>query len=59
MDPDANLAEQLRLAKSIAEDQLSEDDSLAMGERLADLVLALDGWMTAHGFLPARWREEA
>jgi hypothetical protein len=50
MDPNANLAEQRRIALSI----LEGDDGDA--ERLAELVQALDEWLTKGGFLPDAWR---
>jgi hypothetical protein len=59
MDPDANLEEQLELARSILEDgeELAGDDELVnSAERLAELVQALDGWINSRGFLPKRWR---
>lgn len=51
MDPDANLEEQRELAERLAEGHGDEADLL----RLAELVLALDRWMTAGGALPERW----
>lgn len=57
MDPDANLNEQLELAKGIIADAdlglLSDPDEAF---RLAELVLALDGWLCHKNFLPERWR---
>ena len=53
MDPNANLSEQLELAKAIvATDHPEPEDA----ERLAELVLALDDWITRGGFLPDSWR---
>lgn len=49
MDPTANLQEQLRIAKRIANGR--DADSV----RLADLVIALNEWITRGGFLPAPW----
>lgn len=56
MDPDANLAEQLRIAKRLlARDELNgstEHD----GHRLAELVEALHEWIAVkRGFLPDPW----
>jgi hypothetical protein len=56
MDPDANLKEQLEIAKNIlgAVDHggtLDEDDVV----RLAELVEGLDEWIRGQGFLPKRW----
>lgn len=64
MDPDANLTEQLELAESLKdllENEPSAERDAAVdedAERLADLVLALDGWIAGGGFLPKRWRRE-
>jgi hypothetical protein len=30
--------------------------SLARVLRIAELTLALDGWLTAGGFMPTRWK---
>ena len=40
MDPNENLYEQIRLAKELVEDPSDLDSSC----RLAELVLAMDGW---------------
>lgn len=67
MDPDANLQEQLELARKIQEIQdgsddegnLSQEELLdvdAFGARLAELVIALDEWIGKGGFLPERWK---
>ena len=45
MDPNAALEELLRLAEQNE------------GERWADLVEALDGWIKGGGFLPQQWQE--
>lgn len=50
MDPDAALTELLELAEIGAEGD--EVDAA----RMAELVLALDGWICRGGFCPARWR---
>jgi len=48
MDPDANFAEQQQiLARAYARTSLPED-----GERLAELVIALDDWLRSGGFPP-------
>lgn len=52
MDPNANLEEMLRLARSILD---TDDDCDERATRLAELVEALDGWLRAGGFLPDRW----
>ena len=58
MDPNANLKEMLELAKRMITDYndcegngVDQDDAA----HLADLVEALDGWLSNGGFLPARW----
>jgi hypothetical protein len=51
MDIDANLAEMLTIADRIVTGAATGEDSL----RLADLVGALDGWLSAGGFLPHNW----
>jgi len=52
MDPDANLASLLNLATRLIDDDATDADDV---QRLAELVLALDGWIKIGGFLPARW----
>lgn len=54
MDPDANLEEQLRIAKRVL-----DADGCDAGDivRLAELVDALDGWISKGGFLPKRWAD--
>lgn len=61
MDPNANLNEQLELAEEMLkayEDEdgngIDQDDAA----RLAELVRALDGWLSSRGFLPKRWSME-
>jgi hypothetical protein len=57
VDPDANLKEQLELARSMVEsiDQGDEEGALDDATRLAELVLALDTWIKNGGFMPAAW----
>jgi hypothetical protein len=56
MDPNANLAEQLRLASDLlSAGEPDMDDAL----RLAELVEALHGWIAGGGFLPAQWQSRA
>jgi hypothetical protein len=64
MDPNANLAEQRRLAKRLLElpaDELGHYTTAEQSEayyaslRLAELVEALDGWIGSGGFLPKDW----
>jgi hypothetical protein len=56
MDPDYNLASQLKLVKKIYSD-IDKDKPIDPedAEMLATLVEALDGWMSKGGFLPKRW----
>jgi len=59
MDPNETLAEALRLAAKIAKDYADLDGNGPSQEdanRLAELLLALDGWLTEkQGFFPFRW----
>jgi hypothetical protein len=58
MDPTANLREQLKLANRLAMGTARNDSPEARLDdaiRLADLVLALDQWLTKGGFSPERW----
>lgn len=64
MDPDANLKEQLALAESIIEQADSDDSDGDMPQidthdavRLAELVLAINEWISRGGFLPQQWRK--
>lgn len=52
MDPNANLKEQIELARELVNSD-NPDPYDAM--RLAELVLSLDNWITRGGFLPANW----
>ncbi|AYB70628.1 hypothetical protein SEA_SERENDIPITOUS_87 [Mycobacterium phage Serendipitous] len=54
MDPDANLVEQLGLARGIV--QFSEDHD-PQAVRLAELVLAQHEWIDRGGYLPAAWNK--
>ncbi len=53
MDPDENLAAQRRLAHRI-DSQEHPDPADVL--HLCELVIALDEWIKAGGFLPAAWR---
>jgi hypothetical protein len=53
-DPDANLKEQLDLARQLLDEGMRCEPSPEV-ERLAELVEALDGWLGKGGFLPRRW----
>ena len=63
MDPNANLAELLELAREVqAEEDRSTEDGCCNEEReaacavrMAELVIALDEWICRGGFLPQRW----
>lgn len=55
MDPNACLEEIRELVSDIFADDKSNIDSLRRGDRLAELVEALDGWLSKGGFLPADW----
>lgn len=54
MDPNAALEEMLRLSETLTSDEYEGDsgDLLRDSARLAELVLALNGWITKGGFLP-------
>ncbi len=60
IDPNANLREQLGLAKKLLADptDLDDTDTLLIGCKLAELVLALDEWRIKGGILPNRWHVE-
>jgi hypothetical protein len=55
MDPNENLKQQLAIARAILADK--SDHSFG-AVQLAELVEALDGWITKGGFLPDRWRKD-
>lgn len=62
MDPDANLEQQLELARELIskwEKPAGADihEMAEQGGELAELVLALDGWLQNGGFLPCRWEK--
>ncbi len=58
MDPNANLSEQLKLAVTMIRDYRNGIDQ-ADAYRLAELVLALHGWIQTGGHLPELWTLEA
>ncbi len=66
MDPDANLAEQLKLAQRIQEQENFPDEmskaQLAQydqdTQRLAELVYALNSWIVQGGTLPTTWQKK-
>lgn len=51
MEPNANLAEQRRIAARIIDGRIHRGDAA----RLADLVEALDNWLLGGGALPSSW----
>jgi hypothetical protein len=59
MDPNAALAEALTIAKRFVNWERDTADYYVLeetgAERLAELVIALDGWIRNGGFLPANW----
>lgn len=61
MDPNATLEEMRRVADGFADGDFEAEggDTLkvAKGERLAELVQALDDWMTKGGFAPKDWQK--
>lgn len=55
MDPSKNLREQLKLACLLIEN--TQDLAFkTKAERLAELVLALNGWIQSGGELPSLWQ---
>ncbi len=56
MDPAANLREQVGIAEQLVAiadlEQPDDRRTMQLGERLAELVLALDGWRRRGGFDP-------
>jgi len=62
MDPNAALTEMLELAQRFVEcpddKEMGEHDGCqcaAHMERMGELVLALDSWLSTGGFAPAKW----
>lgn len=52
MNPNANLEEQLKIARAICDREVSADDI----ERLAELVLAMNEYLSSgEGYLPKAW----
>lgn len=56
MDPNANLKEQLEIARAILSDK--EYDTGYDAVRLAELVEALHEWIMKGGFLPDAWKAQ-
>jgi hypothetical protein len=62
MDPDAALEELLRLVDLVNGESDAEIDlrtDCRDISQIAELLLALDGWLSAGGFLPRRWKRAA
>jgi len=55
MDPDENLKEQLQLAGAIIHLADQDYDATEDAVRLAELVRALNDWISRGGFLPGAW----
>ena len=55
MDPNANLEEQRQLAKRILDGTTPDFDRIEVATRLAELVDALDQWLSIGGALPISW----
>jgi len=55
MDPNANIAEQLRLAERILNPDASDDEVVSDALDLAELVHSLDDWICKGGALPEAW----
>jgi hypothetical protein len=59
MDPTANLREQLEIVRAILDLECEPIEPARLriaAERLAELVEALNGWLSRGGFLPLQWR---
>lgn len=56
MDPNVCLEQILELAKLIEESvQHERETPYGVAAKLAEQVLALDGWLRGGGFAPSRW----
>lgn len=56
MDPNANLAEQLKLSERIVNESYNSLINFKIdAERLAELVIALNNWIKMGGTLPTSW----
>jgi hypothetical protein len=58
MDPNANLLEQKQIARRLANGDYGDDTAEDLGARLAELVLALNMWISRGGFLPEDWQHD-
>ena len=61
MDPTANLNEQRQIAALLLKIHvfMDPDEAVDLGNRLAKLVEALDGWISRGGFLPKSWKKSS
>jgi len=59
MDPTANLARQIVLAREIRRLEESGEERSDLAVELSDLVIALADWIAAGGFPPAPWAPRA
>lgn len=58
MDPNTALENALRAAQAIISAQDSDaPQNPEVAERLAESFMALHGWMSNGGFIPAEWRK--
>lgn len=57
MDPEANLNEQRRIADRLLTGDMVGHVPDTDAVRLAELVVSLDGWLSAGGFLPRDWAD--
>lgn len=57
MDPNATLAEMLFTANAILNSTADDrpDQARQLGDRLAELVVGMDDWMSHAGALPMAW----
>lgn len=55
MDPDTNLKEQLERAQKIINNEVDPHNMADIEIELAELVLALNEWVTKGGCLPKAW----
>lgn len=55
MDPNENLRELLLIAKQVISASDEEIAHYDISDRMAELIVSLDGWLSGGGFLPERW----
>lgn len=61
MDPNSDLKKMLKLAAKMLRDHEDEDlEGIDRDDanRLAEMVEALDGWLSKGGFLPGKWERK-